>query len=261
MAHFCRENLGINRLDNCSSSICWQVVSDDYFPLTMSPGIMLYWAPSHKFNVYFNKRLLRLLTCIELFITVTSMAPQITGVSMVCTTVCSGAYKKQIKAPCHWPLWGDRWPVNSPHKGPVTRKMFLFDDVIMYWCWLWRWSYMRLRNDSSLVQEMYCHLIGTKPLSKPLPIYHQQRPIESYSNKIFVKIWMFSFWKMLLNSLFSMPRPSLSKERHVCLAMLQLTMASLVRVMACRLFGATPLSEPMATYPQLDPQEKCELWI
>ena len=24
-----------------------------------------------------------------------------------------------------------RWPVNSPHKVPVTRKMFLFDDVIM----------------------------------------------------------------------------------------------------------------------------------
>ena len=25
-----------------------------------------------------------------------------------------------------------RWPVNSPHKGPVTRKMFSFDDVIMF---------------------------------------------------------------------------------------------------------------------------------
>ena len=24
-------------------------------------------------------------------------------------------------------------PVNSPHKGPVTRKMFPFDDVIMWW--------------------------------------------------------------------------------------------------------------------------------
>ena len=24
-----------------------------------------------------------------------------------------------------------RWPVDSPHKGPVTRKMFPFDDVIM----------------------------------------------------------------------------------------------------------------------------------
>ena len=25
-----------------------------------------------------------------------------------------------------------RWPVDSPHKGPVTRKMFPFDDVIIY---------------------------------------------------------------------------------------------------------------------------------
>ena len=29
-------------------------------------------------------------------------------------------------------LWGiHRGPVNSPHKGPVTRKMFPFDDVVM----------------------------------------------------------------------------------------------------------------------------------
>ena len=30
------------------------------------------------------------------------------------------------------PLAFLRWPVNSPHKWPVTRKMFPFDDVIMY---------------------------------------------------------------------------------------------------------------------------------
>ena len=31
-----------------------------------------------------------------------------------------------------------RWPVNFPHKWPVTRKMFPFDDVIMreYWTFL-----------------------------------------------------------------------------------------------------------------------------
>ena len=30
-------------------------------------------------------------------------------------------------------VWGiHRGPVNSPHKWPVTRKMFPFDDVIMY---------------------------------------------------------------------------------------------------------------------------------
>ena len=46
--------------------------------------------------------------------------------------------KENIKALRHWPLWGEfffhRSPVNSPHKGPVTRKMFPFDDVIMILC-------------------------------------------------------------------------------------------------------------------------------
>ena len=42
--------------------------------------------------------------------------------------------KEDIKAPRHWPLCGeftgDRWI--PPHKWPVTRKMFPFDDVIMH---------------------------------------------------------------------------------------------------------------------------------
>ena len=29
-----------------------------------------------------------------------------------------------------------RWPVNSPHKWPVTRKMFPFDDVIMFFVYV-----------------------------------------------------------------------------------------------------------------------------
>ena len=29
------------------------------------------------------------------------------------------------------------WPVDSPHKGLVTRKMFPFDDVIMQFCCIW----------------------------------------------------------------------------------------------------------------------------
>ena len=35
--------------------------------------------------------------------------------------------------PCYWPYVRGiyRSPVNSPHKGQVTRKMFPFDDVIM----------------------------------------------------------------------------------------------------------------------------------
>ena len=38
--------------------------------------------------------------------------------------------KENINAPRHWPLCGE-----FPHKGPVTRKMFPFDDVIMLSHW------------------------------------------------------------------------------------------------------------------------------
>ena len=38
-----------------------------------------------------------------------------------------------------------RWPVNSPHKGQVTQKMFPFDDVIMRKCGKHRWK--SSRND------------------------------------------------------------------------------------------------------------------
>ena len=48
------------------------------------------------------------------------MASQITGVSIV----CSGAEKHQSYVPLA-PVRGiDRWSVNSPYKGPVTRKCF-----------------------------------------------------------------------------------------------------------------------------------------
>ena len=41
--------------------------------------------------------------------------------------------KENIKALRHWPFVQEihRGPVNSPHKGPVTRKMSPFDDVII----------------------------------------------------------------------------------------------------------------------------------
>ena len=36
---------------------------------------------------------------------------------------------KTIKAPRHWPLWGES--TGDHDIGPVTRKMFPFDDLIM----------------------------------------------------------------------------------------------------------------------------------
>ena len=56
-----------------------------------------------------------------------------TSLTIVYSTIYSGAdqSKHQSSASLAF-VWGiHRGPVNSPHKWPVTRKMFPFDDVIM----------------------------------------------------------------------------------------------------------------------------------
>ena len=62
-----------------------------------------------------------------------TMASQITSLTIVYSTVYSGADQRrhQSSASLAFVRGIHRWPMNSPHKGPVTRKMFPFDDVIM----------------------------------------------------------------------------------------------------------------------------------
>ena len=62
-----------------------------------------------------------------------AMASPITGVSIIFLIICSGAdqRKRQSSASLAYVRGNPRQPVNSPRKGPVTRKMFSFDDVIM----------------------------------------------------------------------------------------------------------------------------------
>ena len=61
------------------------------------------------------------------------IASRLTSVSMVYSTVCSGADQRKHKrsVPLALVRGSYRWPMNSPHKGPVTRKIFPLDDVIM----------------------------------------------------------------------------------------------------------------------------------
>ena len=61
-----------------------------------------------------------------------AMASQITGVSIACSTSCRRRSKKTTKFRVNGLDEGNP-PVTSgfPHKGPITRQMFLFDDVIM----------------------------------------------------------------------------------------------------------------------------------
>ena len=65
------------------------------------------------------------------------MVSQITGVSIVNSTVYSDVDqgKQQSSASLAFVRGIHHWPVKSPHKGPVTRKMLPFHDVIMNRSW------------------------------------------------------------------------------------------------------------------------------
>ena len=62
-----------------------------------------------------------------------AMASQIISLTSVYSTIYSDANqrKHQSSALLAFVRGIHRWPVNSPHKWPVTRKMFPFDDVMM----------------------------------------------------------------------------------------------------------------------------------
>ena len=62
-----------------------------------------------------------------------TMASQITSLTIVYSIIYSGGHqrKHQSSASLAFVRGIHRWPPNSSHKGPVTRKMFPFEDVIM----------------------------------------------------------------------------------------------------------------------------------
>ena len=79
-----------------------------------------------------------------------TIASQISTLASVYSAVYSGADQRKHQS-CAWLAFVrgfHRGPVNSPHKWPVTRKMFPFDDVIMmarhipffvFWCACGTW--------------------------------------------------------------------------------------------------------------------------
>ena len=64
----------------------------------------------------------------------TMLASQITSLTVVYSIVYSGVNQRKHQSPASLAFVREihRGPVNFPHKWPVTRKMFPFDDVIMW---------------------------------------------------------------------------------------------------------------------------------
>ena len=80
-----------------------------------------------------------------------ALASQITVLTIVYSTVYSDADRRKHQSSASLAcVWGiHRWPMNTPHKWPVTRKMFPFDDVITWVAEFgfhikWRWRCVRL---------------------------------------------------------------------------------------------------------------------
>ena len=64
-----------------------------------------------------------------------AMASQIISLMIVYSAVCSDADQRKYRSSTSLAFVRGihRSPVNSPHKGLVTRKLFSFDDVLMTW--------------------------------------------------------------------------------------------------------------------------------
>ena len=92
------------------------------------------------------------------------MASQITSLTIVYSTVYSGTHQRKLQSSAslafvrgiHW------WPANSPHKWPVTRKMFPFDDVIIMYricCWYKQHLSGVHRSDASKLYTSACFMV------------------------------------------------------------------------------------------------------
>ena len=95
------------------------------------------------------------------------VASHITSLTTVYSTVYSGAYKKYQSSTSLVFVRGiQRSPVNSLDKGPVTRKMFPFDDVIIFTTLSSLADTSTPENfihPSQLTRREMCHLVVTTP--------------------------------------------------------------------------------------------------
>ena len=128
-----------------------------------------------------------------------AIASQITSLTIVYSTVYSDVdqRKHQSSASLAFVRGIHRRPVNSPHKWPVTRNMFPFDDVVMHTCFVGYQlmeaglhTYMRQWPRPSVVWIMVCRLFGGKPLPEwsLVLIYCQLNPSGTNFSEIWVKM-------------------------------------------------------------------------
>ena len=113
-----------------------------------------------------------------------AIASQISSVTIVYWTIYSGAdHRKHQSSASLAFVWGiHRWPVNFPHKGPVTRKMFPFDDAIMHAAPVWENHHRKRRTAAErLLISLLCYVIPVSLFFRKMsfwPVHDNHSPSE-----------------------------------------------------------------------------------
>ena len=106
-----------------------------------------------------------------------TIASLITSLTIVYSTVYSDADQRKHQSSASLAfVWGiHRGPVNSPHKWPVTQKMFPFDDVIM--CLVWCDGWLALIDCLLIFQLHEClsHFAYHRIINCCVPYHHWHR--------------------------------------------------------------------------------------
>ena len=98
-----------------------------------------------------------------------AMVSQITSLTIVYSTVYSGTdqRKPQRSASLAFVREIHRWTVNAQHKGPLTQKMFPFDDVIMKpqlsQCQIGTWNSANITLTVTSPMWISCHVSHIAP--------------------------------------------------------------------------------------------------
>ena len=122
----------------------WPVTGE--FPAQMASNaedVSIWWRPhelgSLIISCLYSKVMVSTLSLLVALIAVTSQGHNGSSNllhSTVCATVCFTYHQRKCQSFRHVPFvsGNHRWPVVSPNKGPPTRKLFPFHDVIIRGC-------------------------------------------------------------------------------------------------------------------------------
>ena len=116
-----------------------------------------------------------------------TMTSLITSITIVYSSVYSGSdqRKYQSSASLAFVKGIHRWPVNSPHKGPVKRKMFPFDDVIM--CQKSSTESVTFNVEKWLQMQIYLYIFSDYIVYNITKTSNKRQGAKSSVNRLFVQ--------------------------------------------------------------------------